>query len=255
MGTHFSPKTIDSLPCRRGGYHVEDHNGDQTAIQKTRDPLRACPCASMQVQERLPMLERPFSWPPPTLDRPDDRRGPDVARGTPGVGGALVCGRPHAPCGGGAPRPRRGSEKRAGGRAVCLPGRPRPPERRRRGGERAAGGGPPAAGTAPQRWPPHTPAPLCTVGSGKTPVGWRSVAEPSDQKSPQRAAPGRAPAERGPAPSPGRDPPPRHPCYAGHRSPCACRHRSDTTWKVSCNLLNLRKQFIERLFRVIFVNP
>jgi hypothetical protein len=29
----------------------------------------------------------------------------------------------------------------------------------------------------------------------------------------------------------------------------------NTTWKVSCNLLNLRKQFIERLFRVIFVNP
>jgi hypothetical protein len=29
----------------------------------------------------------------------------------------------------------------------------------------------------------------------------------------------------------------------------------DTTWKVSCNLLNLRKQFTEGFFRAIFVSP
>jgi transposase-like protein len=29
----------------------------------------------------------------------------------------------------------------------------------------------------------------------------------------------------------------------------------DTTWKVSCNLLNLRKQFTEGLFRAVFVSP
>ena len=30
---------------------------------------------------------------------------------------------------------------------------------------------------------------------------------------------------------------------------------SNTTWKVSCNLLNLRKQFTEGFFRAIFVSP
>jgi hypothetical protein len=30
---------------------------------------------------------------------------------------------------------------------------------------------------------------------------------------------------------------------------------ADTTWKVSCNLLNLRKQFTEGFFRAIFVSP
>src|SRR5262245_66309608 len=29
----------------------------------------------------------------------------------------------------------------------------------------------------------------------------------------------------------------------------------DTTWKVSCNQLNLRKQLAERFFRAIFINP
>jgi len=29
---------------------------------------------------------------------------------------------------------------------------------------------------------------------------------------------------------------------------------TDTTWKVSCNLLNLRKQFAEEFFRDIFVS-
>ena len=28
-----------------------------------------------------------------------------------------------------------------------------------------------------------------------------------------------------------------------------------TTWKVSCNLLNLRKQFTAGFFRAIFINP
>jgi len=29
----------------------------------------------------------------------------------------------------------------------------------------------------------------------------------------------------------------------------------DTTWKVSCNLLNLRKQFTEGFFSAVFVSP
>jgi hypothetical protein len=30
---------------------------------------------------------------------------------------------------------------------------------------------------------------------------------------------------------------------------------TDTTWKVSCNPLNFRKQFAEGFFRAVFISP
>ena len=32
-------------------------------------------------------------------------------------------------------------------------------------------------------------------------------------------------------------------------------HAADTTWKVSCNPLNFRKQFAEGFFRAVFISP
>jgi RNA polymerase primary sigma factor len=39
------------------------------------------------------------------------------------------------------------------------------------------------------------------------------------------------------------------------QAPSDARHTTDTTWKVSCNPLNFRKQFAEGFFRAVFISP
>jgi hypothetical protein len=67
----------------------------------------------------------------------------------------------------------------------------------------------------------------------------------------QTPAPSPAPATSTPSSAPGTF---CSPSFYGmtNRKPW---ETSITTWKVSCNLLNLRKQFAEEFFRAIFISP